>query len=106
MKLRPVKRPCHTPNGGPQKRLVREGAMSDQIEPVGFRQMFSGRERDRVCSRCGAAFVQKELSEAMVAKVKALSERAQRIWNNTIPENALPLYCVPCERRDLGRFGA
>ena len=65
--------------------------------------MFSGRERDRECRHCGKQFVQRELSDAMVAKVAALPERAQRLWNATITENALPLFCVPCERRDLGR---
>ncbi len=66
--------------------------------------MFSGRERDRECRHCGQAFVQRELSDAMVAKVAALPERAQRIWNTTITENALPLFCIPCERRDLGHL--
>ncbi len=72
--------------------------------PIPLGEVFSGRERDRVCGHCGGAFVQKELSDAMLAKVKAMPERAQRIWNNTIPENALPKYCVPCERRDLGNI--
>lgn len=65
--------------------------------------MFSGRERDRNCRACGQAFVQRELSSTMARWVAALPDRAQRIWTATVTENALPLFCVTCERREIGQ---
>lgn len=67
------------------------------------REMFSGRHRERECRDCGQTFTQYELSKAMAVWVSRLSPGAQAHWNAAVTENALPLFCVPCERRDLAR---
>lgn len=65
------------------------------------REMFSGRTRDRLCPRCSKPFVQHELSKSMQKWVEALPPGARREWDETVSDNALPLLCVPCERKDL-----
>lgn len=67
------------------------------------KEMFTGRHRDRECRACGQQFTQYELSKAMGVWVASLPGNAQAIWNATITENALPLFCISCERRELGR---
>lgn len=64
--------------------------------------MLTDRWRDRVCTKCSASFVQWEISPAWNAIVKAMPQHTQDAWYRAVPDNALPLYCVPCERKDLG----
>lgn len=63
--------------------------------------MFSGRARVSNCPRCGKRFVQFELSERHAAYLAKQRQSAQDEWNATVSENALPLFCIPCERKDM-----
>ena len=72
--------------------------------PIDLGKMFTGRTRDRICGDCGKPFQQFELSEAFRKIVAAQSPRIQEEWNATVSDNALPLFCTSCERKDLGRL--
>lgn len=66
--------------------------------------MFTGRARVSRCPNCSAKFVQWELSERFHQWVAAQrNEKNRSTWAEICTENALPLLCVLCERRDLGR---
>lgn len=68
--------------------------------------MFTKRERDRECRWCGQTFTQYELSPAFNRWVESLPVGAREAWKETVTENALPLFCVRCERRELARMDA
>lgn len=63
--------------------------------------MYSGRRRVVKCRSCAQPFEQRELSKAFGEYVARMGESVERRWKTAVPENALPVFCLRCERRDL-----
>jgi hypothetical protein len=65
--------------------------------------MFTGEFRDRVCLNCGREYRQYRLSARFWEWVQNVgNERQQALMKQAIPEEGLPVNCVPCERAFLG----
>ncbi len=72
-----------------------------ESKPAMFAGMFTDKVRERNCTRCGSTFTQYQLSPAFLRSITAQPQRTQERWAAMVPDNALPIYCVPCERKDL-----
>lgn len=57
--------------------------------------------RKRTCE-CGRPFEQTLLSERFLAIVERQSKRGIELMAQQIPGFWVPVFCPPCERRDLG----
>ena len=64
--------------------------------------MFTGDYRDRHCPRCGERFRQYQLSPRFDQWLDAFGEKKAELFRSYASEQALPLLCIPCERKDLG----
>jgi hypothetical protein len=65
--------------------------------------MFTHEYRDRVCLNCGREYRQYRLSPRFWKWVEAVgNERQAALMRQSIPEEGLPIHCIPCERAWLG----
>ena len=58
--------------------------------------------RERTCE-CGRKFTQRLLSERFLTIVERKSRHAIDLLTKEIPGYYVPVFCLPCESRDLGR---
>src|SRR5690349_2112397 len=57
--------------------------------------------RETTCRRCGRTFTQAFLNPELLEQWLPLSAQAQ--FARDVPGNWVPVFCPPCERRDLAR---